>query len=185
MNRIAIDLDEVLVPFLRPLAKFHGRALPPSERCKNYVFREVFDCSQEESASMVRAYYQSPEFLYERPIIGSQRAMHRLRGQFDKMYILTGRQDVAREQTERWIETWFPDTFDDVILTNSYTKHEVSKVDMCRALSIGCLIDDSGDACEAALDAGVRARHFIGSMEGITYPWCVESDIAMRGWRDV
>ncbi len=181
MNRIAIDLDEVLVPFLRPLAKFHGRALPTSER-HPYVFREVFDCTQEESARMVLAYYQSPEFLYERPIIGSQRAMHQLRGQFDKMYVLTGRQDAAREQTERWIETHFPDVFDDVILTNSYTKHEVSKVDMCRALSIGCIIDDNGDVCEAAIDAGARARHFIGWIDGVTYPWCEESDIAMRGW---
>ena len=44
----------------------------------------------------------------------------------DKMYIVTGRQDVAREQTERWVEMYFPQIFDDVILMNSFT-NEIAK----------------------------------------------------------
>ena len=43
MNRIAIDLDEVLVPFLRPLANYHRRELPKGKH--PYVFRQVFDCT--------------------------------------------------------------------------------------------------------------------------------------------
>ena len=107
--------------------------------------------------------------------------MQSFRRQLDKMYIVTGRQDIAREQTERWVEMYFPDVFDDILLTNSFTPHEVPKVDICRALSIGCIIDDSYETCLQCQDAGILAANFVGAD---TYPWCEENDIAMHGWRD-
>ena len=76
---------------------------------------------------------------------------------------------------------YFPDVFDDVILTNSFTPNEIPKVDICRALSIGCIIDDSYDTCFQCQEAGILAANFVGTH---TYPWCEESDIAMHGWRD-
>src|SRR6056300_1447872 len=179
MNRIAIDLDEVLVPFLRPVARYHGRQLPGGKH--SYVFREVFDCSKEEAQDMIYEYYKSPEFLFEKPILGSQRAMARFRPQVNKMYVVTGRQESARQQTELWVERYFPGIFDDVILTNSFTEHEISKVDICRALSIGCIIDASMDTCMDCQRAGVLAANFVGAE---TYPWCDESDIAIHGWMD-
>ena len=179
MNRIAIDLDEVLVPFLRPLAQYHNRELP--ERKHPYKFREIFECSEEESQDMIKEFYKSPEFLFIRPIDASQPAMANFRQHLDKMYIVTGRQDVAREQTERWVEMYFPKIFDDVILTNSFTPNEIAKVDICRALSIGCIIDDSIDTCLACQDSGMLAVNFV--VENI-YPWCEDSGIAMHGWRD-
>jgi len=62
--------------------------------------------------------------------------------------------------------------FDDVILTNSFTPHEVSKVDICRSLALGLIIDDS-------IETGMDAIHFVGDE---VYPWCEESDISLRGW---
>jgi len=180
MNRIAIDLDEVLVPFLKPLANYH--MVDISAKTKHpYLFREVFECTEEESKRMVYEFYKSPEFLFVHPIEGSQRAMSHFRRDMDKMYVVTGRQGVAREQTELWIERYFPGIFDDVILTNSFTEHEISKVDICRALSIGCIIDDSMDTCMDCQRAGVLAANFVGAE---TYPWCDESDIAIHGWMD-
>jgi hypothetical protein len=187
MNRIvnrtavAIDLDEVLVPFLRPLSKYHGRELPEGKY--PYVFSTVFDCPYEEAQEMIYLYYQSPEFLYERPIVGSQRAMAKCRHQVDKMYIVTGRQEAAREQTELWVEQHFPGIFDDVILTNSYTPHEISKVDVCRALSIGCIVDDSIDTCTRCWDNNILAVNFVGDGDHV-YPWCEEGDNTMNGWLD-
>src|SRR6056300_298393 len=181
MNRIAIDLDEVLVPFLRPLAQYHGRRLPHSKH--SYVFREIFECSHEQAQELIYDYYKSPEFLFVKPITGSQRAMARFRPQVNKMYVVTGRQEAAREQTESWIERHFPGIFDDVILTNSYTEHEISKVDICRALSIGCVIDDSLDTCRECWDNRMLAVNFVGDGDHV-YPWCEETDNSMNGWMD-
>jgi len=95
------------------------------------------------------------------------------------MYIVTGRQEMVRETTELWIERFFPGVFDDIILTNSFTENEIKKVDVCRALGIGCIIDDIGQTCDECIESGMDAIHFIGDE---VYPWCEPSEISMRGW---
>jgi len=180
-RRIAIDLDEVLVPFLRPLANYHGVQLPKGKH--TYVFSNVFDCSREHAQDMIYHYYRSPEFLFEKPIAGSQRAMQKFRSQVDRMYIMTGRQDCAREQTELWVQRHFPGIFDDLIFTNSYTQHEISKVDLCRALSIGCIIDDSVSTCYECWENKILAVNFVGDGDHV-YPWCNETYHSMNGWMD-
>ena len=95
------------------------------------------------------------------------------------MYVVTGRQEAVRETTELWIDRFFPGIFDDVILTNSFTENEIKKVDVCRALGIGCIIDDSIDTCNECIESGMEAINFIGDD---VYPWCEPSEISLRGW---
>ena len=178
MNRIAIDIDEVLVPFLRPMAKYHNKSI--SKTRYSYVYRDIFDITEEESQKMVQEFYKSQAFTQLIPMRGAQRAMYKLRRGADKMYVVTGRQDMVREETEDWIDTFFPNIFDDVILTNSYTLHEVKKSDICRALNIGLIIDDNKGICDQCIDAGTDALNFIGADE--IYPWCEESEISIKGW---
>ena len=183
MNRIAIDIDEVLVKFLFPMAKHHHKV--HKLRCKpkyNYVYREIFEIDEVTSQRMVGEFYQSKDFMDLVPIKGSQKAMYKLKRHSNKMYVVTGRQDVVREETEIWIESFFPGIFDDVILTNSFTPNEVHKADICRALNIGLIIDDNKSICDRCIEDGVRAINYIG--EDI-YPWCEESDISIRDWNEL
>jgi len=177
-TKIAIDVDEVLVHLLKPMAKRRGVKLPKNKKY-NYLYREVFNCTEEESQIILRDFYMSDEFRNLEPIEGSQRAMKNLNMVFDKMYIVTGRQEIVREPTELWIEHFYPGIFDDVILTNSFTENEIKKVDVCRALGIGCIIDDSMGTCMECMEAGMDAINFVGEE---VYPWCEESDISQRGW---
>ena len=108
--------------------------------------------------------------------------MQIIRRNVEKMYIVTGRQDVVRKDTELWIDYFFPGIFDDVILTNSYTPNEVKKVDICRALNIGIIIDDNKSICDACIESGMTAVNFIGSHKEDMYPWCEESEISLKGW---
>ena len=96
------------------------------------------------------------------------------------MYVVTGRQDVVRDETETWIESFFPGVFDDVILTNSFTPNEIHKANICRALNIGLIIDDNKSICDRCINDGVKALNYIGEDE--IYPWCEESDISIRDW---
>jgi len=176
--KIAIDVDEVLVHLLKPMAKWKGIKLP-KQRKYNYLYREVFNCTEEESQKILHDFYFSDAFQDMKPIEGSQNAMKNLNVVFDKMYIVTGRQEVIREPTELWIEHFYPGVFDDVILTNSFTENEIKKVDVCRALGIGCIIDDSVGTCNECIDAGIHALNFVGKE---IYPWCEESDISINGW---
>ena len=60
----------------------------------------------------VREFYMSKDFMELTPIKGSQLAMYKLRANAKKMYVLTGRQEVVREETETWIQHYFPGIFD-------------------------------------------------------------------------
>ena len=91
MNRVAIDIDEVLVKFLYPLAKHHNKVHKLWSKPKyNYVYREVFDIDEPTSQRMVREFYQSKDFIDLKPMKGSQYAMYKLKRSCNKMYILTG-----------------------------------------------------------------------------------------------
>ena len=185
MNRIAIDIDEVLVPFLNPMARYHKQKSGTQKTDKpkySYVYRDIFNVTEEESQKMVREFYKSSHFKALKPIRGSQRAMRSIRRNAEKMYIVTGRQDVVREDTELWVDYFFTGIFDDVILTNSYTPNEVKKVDICRALNIGFIIDDNKAICDACIESGMTALNFIGTHEEDVYPWCEESEISLKGW---
>ena len=183
MNRVAIDVDEVLVNFLFPMANHNYKLHKLRSKPKyNYVYREIFEIDEPSSKKMVQEFYQSKAFMELKPIPGSQKAMYKLRRGANKMYIVTGRQDSVREETETRIETYFPNIFDDVILTNSYTPHEVKKSDICRALNIGLIIDDNKGICDQCIEAGSDAINFIG---GDIYPWCEENEISLKRWDEL
>jgi 5'(3')-deoxyribonucleotidase len=178
-KKVAIDVDEVLVNLLKPMAKWKRYSLP-TNRKYNYLYREIFNVTEEESQEILRGFYSSNEFIDLKPILGSQYAMCSLKKQCKKMYIVTGRQEIVREKTELWLDTFFPGIFDDVILTNSFTENEIKKVDICRALNIDYIIDDNIQICKECIDSGMNATNFIGDVD--IYPWCNPSEISMRGW---
>ena len=188
MNKIAIDIDEVLVPFLNPMTRYHGQksCIRKTDKPKyNYVYRDIFNVTEKESQKMVQEFYKSGHFKVLQPIRGSQKAMLAFSRNAKKMYIVTGRQDVVREDTELWIDRFFPGIFDDIILTNSYTPNEVKKVDICRSLNIGLIIDDNKSICDECIKSGMTALNFVGVHDEDLYPWCEESEISIKGWNSL
>ena len=177
---IAVDIDEVLCPFFRPLLKW--RKVNPTSEKYPYRFKDVMNISETHSKRLVEKFYRSNEFKTLEPIQGSQNGMAYLKGLGYKVYAVSGRQSVARGQTEEWIQQHFPYTIDDVILTNSFTKHNIPKVDMCHALGANIIIDDNTDICNECTVDGIRALNFIGDP---VYPWCAENPRAVQSWTDV
>jgi len=181
MNRIAVDVDEVLVPFLFPMAKWRGLTMPRKEKY-SYIYRDIFSIPEGESQKMVRAFYSSQAFKNLKPIPGAHKKLTLLREQTDKIYVVTGRQNIARETTEWWLDKYFPDIFDDLILTNSFTPFEIKKVDVCRSLALDTIIDDSIDICTDCISNGINAIHFVGED---VYPWCEETNISVKKWDEI
>ena len=106
--------------------------------------------------------------------------MGHLRKHADTMYIVTGRQSYARDQTEKWLEYWFPNTFEELIMTNSYTDHEIEKHEICRSLALDSIIDDSFDVCTKCNRIGIDSYNIIG-YGNIRYPWAIQSSM-QRVW---
>lgn len=178
--RIAVDIDEVLVPHLFPLAKFHNKQLP-TDRKYPYLFREVFNCSEAESQKMIREFYDSKDFVELQPILRSQYALWQI-AQENKVYAVTGRQQYVRTKTENWLNEHFPGVFHDLVMTNSFTPKEVPKSTVCRSLGIHVIIDDNYDICKDCFKHNIDVINFIGDP---VYPWCEENDISIKSWEEL
>jgi len=176
MKRIAIDIDEVLTPFLPTMLKWRRPIVVPKRYPYNYS--KIYGISERESQKLVREFYNSDEFINLKPFQGSKQILGEI-SEYNRLYIVTGRQELIRNQTEHWIQKWYPGIFTDVILTNSFTDKEVSKSSICKILNIGLIIDDNYDICMDCIKNGTNALNFIGSP---VYPWCQESEIAVRQW---
>jgi 5'(3')-deoxyribonucleotidase len=176
--RVGIDIDEVLAPFLPTMLRWRSPATKVPPRYP-YLYRDIYKISQKESAKMVREFYESEDFAKMPPIKNSIDAMLEFKKN-NKLYIVTGRQEVVRDKTQLWIQENFPGIFEDVIMTNSFTSNEVSKAAACKILNIGLMIDDSIDVCQDCLYDKISAVNFVGDP---VYPWCEESLISVRSWR--
>tara|TARA_B110000467_G_C18108991_1_gene361434 strand:- start:101 stop:670 length:570 start_codon:yes stop_codon:yes gene_type:complete len=180
MYRVAINIDEVLVEFLKPMAQ-HNKLKLPSKPRYSYVYRNIFDLSQEESTKMVRDFYDSQTFNNLQPIHGSRAIVQMMRPKISKIYAITGRQKCVRHKTEDWLDDNFPRLFDDMILTNSYTPRQVCKADICSSLNIDTIIDDSNIDCGICRYMGINPIHFAGYDEEM-YPWCYEDETSVTSW---
>jgi 5'(3')-deoxyribonucleotidase len=179
MKRIAIDIDEVLAPFLGTMTKWR-RPRPPLPNKFNYVFREIWGTTERESNKMIKEFYDSEEFANLKTLPYSQEAMGKLKSRGNKLYIVSGRQEIVREKTEDWVEKNFPGVFADVVLTNSFTHSEVKKSDVCDMLAMHGIIDDNMTACIECANRGMLAQNFIGDP---VYPWCQTNPLSIKSWK--
>ena len=54
-TKLAVDIDEVLVKFVEPMAKWRGIALPTKPKYK-YLYREIFNCTEEQSQEILHKF---------------------------------------------------------------------------------------------------------------------------------
>ena len=182
MNRIAVDIDEVLMAFAEPMSVWKGYKMPKGPH--PYVYSDMFNISKTESVNLVNEFYKSKYIKNIKPIPNSVYKLKQIRPKLQKIYAVTGRQMWARDVTEEWLENNFPNIFDEVILTNSFTESEVSKVDICKSLAVDMIIDDNYTTCHLCNINGIMAKHFIG-YDGKIYNWCPESELSLLGWENL
>lgn len=182
MNKcIAVDIDEVLVPFLPELTKFQQkRSRRPVKMPLRYPYHyaPLFKITEKESTKLVADFYNSEEHAKLKPLTGSKEILDIL----CKDYILvavTGRQEYARDATERLLSDNFGSSISDIVYCNHFTDFQKSKADVCYKIGADLLIDDSLQSCVECLYIGLGAINFIGNP---VYPWCEKSAISAIDW---
>jgi len=98
------------------------------------------------------------------------------------LYEVTGRQRLAQDVTEEWLDKHYPNIFKDVILTNSFTPWEIQKSHMCNVLGIDIIVDDSHQTCMNCLEHGIHPINYIGDP---VYPWCHVGEYSEKNWKGV
>lgn len=181
--RIAVDIDEVLCPFVRTMTRWKYPKGPPQvPPTKAYNYSQMFGISSKESKRMVYGFYFSRDFRDMKPFPESQVHLRHLAACGYDLYCVTGRQKLAREKTEEWLQEHYPDVFRDLILTNSFTHRETKKSTVCESLALDMIIDDSYDTCMECMEQGVHPINFIGNP---VYPWCQVNEHSEKTWKGV
>jgi len=158
---------------IAPLASYYARSRGShyestedfiENNAKEYSFAKCFDITEEQSKRLVYEYYFSDEAYNVTPIYKSQEAIEKLSIN-NHLYIITGRQtyDHCVAYTEKMIEQFFPDMFDDILYTNSYSLNRdpcKNKIEIMEELEARVLIDDIHETCMSCISEGKQGILF-------------------------
>ena len=167
---VAVDIDEVLTPFLEAFIRFHNREYHTDLKVgdfKSYIFGHTLKVPEPEAVKRVLQFYKSHDFRSNRPFIDAPAALKQL-GEHYRLIIITSRHPMSQEQTLAWLEDHFPQTFGAVhFSTHLYLDQPlVTKTDICKQEGVEVLIDDNFDFAREAAGAGIRVLLF-----GKDYSW--------------
>jgi 5'(3')-deoxyribonucleotidase len=172
---IAVDIDEVLCPLLKPMMKWKQFEPGEGDEFSSHVYAAIRKMSEDETTN---EFYHTDEFASTSPIKGAQAGVAYLKARGHRLYAVTERHPAVRPRTESWLDMHFPFAFDDVLFTGPDTP----KSNVCTALNVGLIIDDNIQICRECETRHIRSVNFIGDP---VYPWCTENDISVKRWDDI
>ena len=144
--RIWLDLDEVLCSLVKPLEKKEDFPLS-YENITNYNLREITNLTKEEAVNLFASViYEDYEKNHEilTPLPYTVDTVKKLKSKADKIYVITARPELLKEQTYSWLNRYFPGLIDDVIFTNKHLDIKIwDKEDVLKKLEISLFVDDN------------------------------------------
>lgn len=155
---IAVDIDDVLFPFIEGLAEYHnglkGTQLTADD-FTTYHLREVWGGTQEETEEIVHAFLAADR-LHLQPCDGVKQALERLSADFD-VVLVTARNQAFEAPTVTWLRHHLPDLFADVMFAgNPYDGRPYRpKGLICQELGARLLIDDHPSNLLSAAECGI------------------------------
>lgn len=186
---IALDIDEVLFPFIPQFVRWHNGVHQTNFRSDDfftYEFDAVLGLSVSDTVSRVH------EFLEQRdnhenvaPIEGSENAVYALAERYS-LVAVTARNPRFRAVTEVYLNDCFGGNIEHVELIGHPASMEAckSKAEACQKLGVAALIDDSVRHVNGCVDNGID-----GILFG-DYPWNGDDELRegvtrCRDWPDV
>ncbi|MDD3646877.1 MAG: hypothetical protein PHS44_00030 [Candidatus Dojkabacteria bacterium] len=148
---VAFDLDDVLRPFLEPLAEFvnenylRWEGVHPVDDWRRLLgvrnFGQIWGGTLEQAIAIVKEFYHQDSFINIEPAAGAVELVESLIAQGDKVVVVTACHDDP-ERTASWIQRWFLG-ISDIYYTGEYEGETSSKLEICLRIGAHVLIDDS------------------------------------------
>lgn len=156
--KIAVDIDEVLCPFLESFIPFAHKELGTNyklEDFETYNLEQVIDRPVLEIINAVRAFYRDK--LENLPSFADALPTLRLIGEEHELIVLTSRHHEAIEKTPDWINKHFPDVFREIVFSsNPAIDSKKTKAMICKELQVDVLIEDDPRHIEVCIQEKVR-----------------------------
>lgn len=146
---IGFDVDGVLVDILPALNNYHNETYGTSFQREDYMFfdlSKVWGGAYEEAIEKVERFYASPYFTDIKPFPGAIEGVKELHKYHD-LFVITSRWGLAKEETKRWINAYFPNQFAGIHF--SHNKGTImaqgKKSALCRELELDIFVEDHLD----------------------------------------
>lgn len=179
--RIAIDIDEVLVPHAKDYLEFHNKKFGTNfdfESFGNFKYWEILGFSLEEIQVLFKEFSEVYNFP---PFENSQRVISTLAKSHD-LFIITSRPLEVKELTLDFLDNNFGNCFNQVLFSGDNNGELKIKSDLCIDLGIDIIIEDSPVIAQKCLDRGVQVFLF-------DQPWnrelSGENFIRVYNWEDI
>ena len=160
MERIAVDIDEVMYPYLTEWCKHfneeNGTNYKPSD-FKTYGFDVTVGLSDEEAIYEDDRLYLAGGYKSGKAIEGSSRALRNLSSKYE-LYVVTARQESHSIDTIQWVADNYVGVFNDVIFCNTHPRGEEvarKKSEVCIELGAKVIIEDTIEHALECSEAGV------------------------------
>lgn len=167
---IAVDIDEVLSPYVDGLVYWHnakyGTQLQFND-FSSYEFHRVWGGNLEVAVAKSDEYFENRLPATAMPLNNAQQALTQLKKNYD-LIVVTSRKLVHKSKTVSWIEEHFPNYFQEIIICNHWAKDSgpsMKKSEACLLHNAEYLIDDLPHYIKDAATAGINGLLF-GN-----YPW--------------
>jgi uncharacterized HAD superfamily protein len=185
---VAIDVDEVLFPFVEHLAQFHNERYGTSltmDDFSSFKLHQVWGGTVAEEMRKVLEFQATGVITRVAPMPAAMEAIEVLNRHYE-LAIVTSRTSSIKEETEQWLKLHFPNVFKHIRFANYWDEStpRITKADVCRTIGANILIEDNLDYAFDCAEWGVRVLLF-GD-----YPWNQEAQLPdgvtrVTGWPEV
>ena len=156
---IGVDLDDVLLDFFETFCVFVNRNKGTSytrESQTDFRIEKSWGWSAEDAHQAILDFYRSEDHRDALPVNGAVEALAELSKE-NTIHIITSKPEFLREETERWVQRYFPDMITSIQFMNHFhgngTKR--SKTETCRELGVQVFIDDSLEQARNVSSSGI------------------------------
>lgn len=166
---IAIDLDEVLSPFVTDLLVWYNCLYQTNLQLTDftsYHFNHVWGGTTDQAVAICDHFHKSRNPKEATLIPGAQAALMQLKLRY-RLIMVTSRPLAHAAYTHEWIDLHLPNVFADIVLCDHWTSSgkRIKKSAVCQKIGAKYLIDDLPAYVEDAAQCGIASLLF-GD-----YPW--------------
>ena len=159
--RIAVDLDDVLSSFIAEFLKWYN-----PQHGTNWQFKDVVDyhwpnfmhITVEQAIEDVHKFFISQGYNDLPLMPGAKEWVDQLAAKHE-LYLVTSRQNVAKETTYNWLDRNFPGVFRKVMFANHYSADGSparTKGELCKEIGCELIVEDDSRHIDALLAHNIK-----------------------------
>ena len=157
--KVALDMDEVLCSLISPILNNKKISLK-YEEITNYNLWEIMNLTKNEAIKLFidlisEDFSKNHKILT--PLDYTVDTIKKIKERADKVYIVTARPELLKDQTYSWVNKYLPNLVDDIVFTNKSVDLQFwNKANILKYLGINLFVDDNLDNARWAMNIGVE-----------------------------